>query len=105
MSGNAYIQSLLEEAARLFGVQWAHLFTAQHHNREPWVIEAEYAIAYTLWIAQSTESLWKHVGRDVDIMSKITACLRLRKQSPKYDALVGDLVWFAQRLALSGIAA
>lgn len=105
MSSNPYVYSLFVESARLFGAHVERLFQPDSRDQSCPKRDAECAIAYTLWIAQSTESLSNHLGREIDIMSKVTACLRKRKQDPRYDRLVSELVWFAQRVALTGRAA
>lgn len=94
MSGDAYVDSLCVEAARLFGARVERIFNRGSEDHSCPKRDAECAIAYTLWIAQSTESLARHLGRDIDVMSMVKACLRKRKQDARYNRLVGELVWF-----------
>jgi len=100
-----FVESVIEEAARLFGVRAAHLFDGQARYHDAWVKEAEAAISYTFWLTQQHAILAEHVGRNIQFGPLVTTCIRRRNRDQKYSDLVGELVWFAQRTAMSGAAA
>ena len=89
MTGLGFMDALLIEAGRLFGVQASELFKRSSDD-----LGAEYAIGYVAWVLHLQQALSRYTGVH-EVMPLVTLCARKRNADAKYDRLVGDLLWFA----------
>lgn len=87
----APLHAIKDEAARLFALPPAKLFVGSAH---PEIVFAEAAAVYAAWVCRTSfDGMFKVTVERIDELRRICAGERVRDR--RYNAIAGDLVWFA----------